>query len=354
MDALGVAGMTGSPCGALAPTPDWIAVSVGAVERGVTMEVVTPLTPGGWPEAPGLPDAAELLPDDTLGFAALSFNPSVEEWREALGLCTIADLLGEDLWDEVLASIPADDQIALFEEVARMGRDGAAPPAPEPFGYDATLADVLDLALWAMSTLAGFDMESDLLDHLGGGVIVGVLSLDGDLAGAPDVAAMLAYREGSSGALGDTMALLAQRLADDLGLGLDSADVGAEHRALMVELDDPEGGGLAPGYVLHDGYLTFSTTRSALEAVVSRQKGAGDALADDGEYRRTTAHLPGRPDMLTYLNLRRLVGAMSGADLIDRRAGDALEEIMGSAAVSAGSDDRVSRVTFALMLFPEG
>ncbi|MCY4582935.1 MAG: DUF3352 domain-containing protein, partial [Chloroflexi bacterium] len=112
VDALGVAGMTGSPCVALAPTPDWIAVSVGAVERGVTMELVTPLTPGGWPEAPGLPDAAELLPDDTLGFAALSFNPSVEEWREALGSCAVADLLGEDLWDEVLAGVPADDQLA--------------------------------------------------------------------------------------------------------------------------------------------------------------------------------------------------------------------------------------------------
>ncbi len=205
-DATGIAstdtGTAGSQagCGDLfSSMPDWVAMSAGVLERGIVLEAVSPLTGGGLPEAPELPDAAELLPADAFGFAAVSFNPVVAEWREALHGCGIADLFGDDLWDELLGAIPPNDQREWFAEIDSLGREESAQPLPEPLDSDATLADALDVGLWAGSRLAGFDLETDLLDHLGGAAIASVLRVGSDLL------------ENTVGRCGDVVLQAAQR-----------------------------------------------------------------------------------------------------------------------------------------------
>ena len=340
----------------VASMPDWVAMSVGVFERGIVVEVASPLTGGGLPETPELPDAAELLPADALGFAAMSFNPVVAEWREALRECGIADLYGNDLWDELLEAIPPGDQREWFEEVDSLGRGESSQPFPEPLGRDATLADALDVGLWAGSRLAGFDLEADLLSHLGGAAIVSVLHIGSDLLEAPvDAVAVLSYRPPRESALDETLDEVASWLEDEFDLDFDSANVGADRNARLLDLRDVDDIGYAPGYVLHDGFLTFGTTEEAIEAVVSRQRSEGDALASDSEYRRATGHLPGNRGMLAYVSLQTvvsLVSDISPADL-DRRTAETLEETLGALAMSASSNGGISRATLALTLFPE-
>ena len=353
LDELGTAnGQTA--CGdLLTSTPSWVVMSLGAFERGIVAEVASPLTSSGWPTAPELPNAAELLPSDALGFATVSFNPVVEEWRETLRECGMADLYGDDLWEEALESIPPDTQLDWFEEVNRSAREESAQPWPEPLGRDATLADALDIGLWAGSTLAGFDIEADLLNHLRGTAIASVLHVPSDLERPLDAVVMLSYRPRNAEELDAAFTEIASWLEDEFDLDFDSANVGAERNARILDPRDLDDIGYDPGYVLHDGFLTFGTTERAIEAVVSRQQGEGESLVADGEYRRAIGHLPGNRDMLAYVSLQGVVALVSDAGSIDRRTEDILNETLGAIAMSTSSNASVSRATLAFTFFPE-
>lgn len=339
--------------GLLTSTPRWVVMSLGAFERGIVVEVASPLTSSEWPAAPELPNAAELLPSDALGFAAISFNPLVEEWREMLRECGIADLYGDELWEEMLESIPPDTQLDWFEEVDRSAREGSAQSLPKPLGRGATLADALDIGLWAGSRLAGFDIETDLFNHLRGTAIASVLHVPSDLERPLDAVAMLSYRPGNADELDEALTEVASWLEDEFDLDFDSANVGAERNARILDLRDLDDIGYNAGYALHDGFLTFGTTERAIEAVVSRQRGEGEALDADSEYRRATGHLPSNRDMLAYVSLRGVVDLASDAGSIDRRTEDILEETLGAIAMSTGSNNGVSRATLAFTFFPD-
>ena len=350
---LGTAGEQ-TACGDLLTSiPNWVVMSLGAFERGIVAEVASPLTSSGWPAAPELPNAAELLPADALGFAAVSFNPTIGEWRESLRECGIADLYGDDLWEEVLGSIPPDTQLDWFEEIDRSAREASAQPQPEPLGRDATLADALDIGLWAGSRLAGFDIETDLLKHLEGTAIASVLHVPSDLERPLDAVAMVSYRPENADELDEALTEIASWLEDEFDLDFDSANVGAERNARILDLRDSDDIGYDLGYVLHGGFLTFGTTERAIETVVSRQQGEGGALATDGEYRRATASLPGDRDMLAYIGLKGIVGLVSDAGGIDRRTEGMLEETLGAVSMSTSSNGGVSRATLAVTFFPE-
>ena len=350
---LGTAGEQ-TACGDLLTSiPNWVVMSLGAFERGIVAEVASPLTSSGWPAAPELPNAAELLPADALGFAAVSFNPTIGEWRESLRECGIADLYGDDLWEEVLGSIPPDTQLDWFEEIDRSAREASAQPQPEPLGRDATLADALDIGLWAGSRLAGFDIETDLLKHLEGTAIASVLHVPSDLERPLDAVAMVSYRPENADELDEALTEIASWLEDEFDLDFDSANVGAERNARILDLRDLDDIGYDLGYVLHGGFLTFGTTERAIETVVSRQPGEGGALATDGEYRRATASLPGDRDMLAYIGLKGIVGLVSDAGGIDRRTEGMLEETLGAISMSTSSNGGVSRATLAVTFFPE-
>ena len=340
-------------CGGLvASMPDWVAMSAGVFERGMVMEVASPLTSGGLPAAPELPEAAALLPVDALGFAAMSFNPVVAEWREALHECAIADLYGDDVWDELLEDILLDAQEEWFEEIDSLGREESAQPLPEPLGRDATLADALNVGLWAGNRLTGFDLETNLFNHLRGGALVGVLQADNDVLEEPlDAMAMLSYQPGRGDELNETLDSLASLLEDEFDLDFDFANVGADRNARLLDVQEWDDMGYAPGYVLHDGFITFGTTESAIETIVSRQRGRGAALDSDAEYRRVVAHLPDSHDFLAYVDVHELLRIAANADAIDLDR--SVRSMAGAASFSTSLSGDVTRATLAVTLFPD-
>ncbi len=319
--------------------PSWIAGSAGWVERGVVFDLVSPSMGGGWQlDAPELADAAKLLPDDTLGFFSVSFDPVLDHYRENLRGCTLLELMEglsggtDEFGDEMI------DDLGL-------GLDA-----------DSTLADVLDAGLDMVEDQMGIDLESDLLDHLSGQFIVSVgdfdfqAVMDAPEENSVDAVVMLSYRDGREEALGDSLDGLADELEWSLGVDLDRVDVGADRDARMFPV---EGTGYAPGYALHDGYLMFVTTEEALEAVIARQKGEGDNLSSQAEYGRAIGLLPESGRARTYVALNRIVDGIDWLEAGLTRDEYELLGALGAVAASVGSDGGFDRFTLALTLFPE-
>ncbi len=328
--------------------PDWVAGSAGWVERGVTMEMVSPTVSTFGLEIIDLQDPANLLPADTLGFMAGAFDPNVDHWRTALGEYDLASLLPyPEVIDEINDSV---DEISSSD-------------APE-LNTDATLADALNLGFWLVKDLTDIDLEGDFFDHLSGQAILAVRDFDFDAvtddpaANAIDVVAMLSYREDGKARLEDTMDKVAN-LVRNVGLETNSVDVGADDDATVFELGllgMMMGGqfGYRPGYVLHDQYLTLGTTESALSAIVAQQNGEGDGLTSDAEYRRATAHLAADGQFLGYVDVRRIIAQLDGDDLaLEPEEYRILREGIGVAAFSSATGEDYSRGAAVLTLFPE-
>ena len=350
----------GSESGALMPgmfgpaafaeqAPDWVAGSAGWVERGVTVEVVSPTVSTFGLETVELQDPANLLPADTLGFMAGAFDPNVDHWRTALGEYDLGSLLPyPEVIDEINDGV---DEIANGD-------------APE-LNVDATLADALDLGFWLVKDLTGIDLETDFLDHLSGQAILALRDFDFDAvtddpaANAIDAVAMLSYREDGKAGLDDTMDEVTN-LVRNVGLKTRSVDVGADDDATVFELGllgmMMMGGqiGYRPGYVLHDQYLTIGTTESALAAIVERQNGEGDGLSSDAEYQRATAHLATDGQFLGYVDVRAIVAQLDMDDLdLEPEEYRILREGIGVAAFSSTTGEDYSRGEAVLTLFPE-
>ncbi len=339
--AIGGFGMMGA--GAFADqTPEWAAISAAWVERGVVMEIVSPATAGFGLEVADLNDPARLLPDDTLGFMAAAFDPDVDRWRTALREYRLADVLPyPGLLDEINAGLAA------------MGPDGGPGLAD-----DATLADALDLGFGLVKDFTGIDLEAGFFDHLGGEAILAVSEFDfvaiaDDPANTPVAAvAMLSYREDGADGLRGTLETAAGLLQQYAGLtGRRDADVGADNAATVFPVD---GTAYAPGYVLHDGYMTLGSNEDALAAIVARQNGNGAALSSDAEYLRALGHLTGRRQFLGYVDINGIIRQAEPDDLdIDGDQYRILAEGLGAVAMDSADDGAYSRATVALTLFPE-
>ncbi len=329
--------------------PDWVAGSAGWVERGVTMQVVSPTVSTFGLDIVELQDPANLLPADTLGFVAGAFDPNVDHWRNAIGEYDLAGLLPyPELIDEINDAV---DEIASSD-------------APE-LNSDDTLADALDLGFWLVKDLTGIDLEADFFDHLSGQAILAVRDFDFDAvtddpaANAIDVVAMLSYRENGKAGLEDTMDEVANLVQNYAGLQANSVDVGASDDATVFDLGllgmmTGDQFGYRPGYVLHDQYLTFGTTESALSAIVERQNGRGDGLSSDAEYRRATAHLATDGQFLGYVDVRSIVAQIDMDDLeLEPEEYRILRDGIGVAAFSSVTGEDYSRGAAVLTLFPE-
>ena len=72
-------------------TPEWVAMSFQWVDRGLVVDAVSPTTTDFGLEIADLDDPAGVLPDDTLGFVASAFDPSVDNWRKALDDYPVGD-----------------------------------------------------------------------------------------------------------------------------------------------------------------------------------------------------------------------------------------------------------------------
>ena len=328
--------------------PDWVAGSAGWVERGVTMEVVSPTVSTLGLDIVELQDPANLLPADTLGFMAGAFDPNVDHWRIALGEYDLVGLL------------PYPQMVNEINDGVDEMADGNAPEL-DP---DATLADALDLGFWLVKDLAGIDLEADFFDHLSGQAILAVRDVDFDdvtddpTANAVDVVAMLSYREDGKEGLEDTMDEVAN-LVRNAGLGASSVDVGANDDATVFDLGllgMMLGGqiGYRPGYVLHDQYLTFGTTESSLAAIVDRQNGEGESLSSDSEYQQATTHLATDGQFLGYVDVRDIVTQLDADDLdLEPEEYRILRDGIGVAAFSSATGEDYTRGAAVLTLFPE-
>ena len=315
-------------------TPDWLAASAGWVERGVVFEFVAPSSDSfALPSAPPLADAASWLPSDTMGFFALSFDPVLANWRAALADYAIADI--------------ADCFPDAYEYSDMMGVD-----------MSGDLSDLLDEALDALDTLIGIDVESDLMDNLGGQMAVAVGEFDfGQVSENPDqapihAAAALSYKEGAGGDLQNLIDDLTEDVYHDYGLQLQETDVGAERPATVYEID---GTRYAPGVVASGGFLTFATTRRALRDIADVQAGREPALSSDPEYARALSHLPADRHWLLYIDLRRAADGIDRADAnLTRDQMEALETVAGAIAISATESDGFGRTTMVVTLFGGG
>ena len=329
--------------------PDWVAGSTGWVERGVTVEVVSPTVSTFGLETVELQDPANLLPADTLGFMAGAFDPDVDHWRTALREYALADLLPyPGLIDEINAG------------VAEMASGN--PPELQP---DATLAEALDLGFWLVQDFSGIDLETDFFDHLSGQAILAVRDFDFDAvaddpaANAIDAVAMLSYREDGKDGLADTMDEVAGLLETYVGMSANPVDVGADDDATVFDLGllgmaIGSNVGYQPGYVLHDQYLTIGTTQDALATIVERQNGEGDTLSSDTAYRRAVANLAAGGQFLGFVDVRRIIGQLKAEDLeLEPEEYRILQEGLGVVAFNSAVGEDYNRGTVVLTLFPE-
>ena len=324
--------------------PNWVAGSAAGVERGIVLAAVAPNTESYGQNLPPLSNPHRLLPDTTLGFAAFSFDPDMDNWRTELAQYTLSDWLGDYGFASEALSLSA---FALGANLARV-------PEPEDTG-----ADLLDFALEMVEDTIDINLETGFFDHLGGAAIVAVNDFDLErMARNPeenpvDAAAMLSYRAEGEPALAATMKRAAAWLEDNAGLDADPANVGADSQAQVFDLGEA-GGEYAPGYVLNDGYLTLGTTKDALKNIVAVQQGSADSLAAVAEYNRAVGYLPDNGHFLAWVNLNRIVAQLDNDDLELSRDGQRLlKESMGGLAAGVNAEADYIRASLVLTLFPE-
>ena len=329
-------------------TPEWVAMSFQWVDRGLVVDMVSPTTTDFGLEIADLENPAQVLPADTLGFVASAFDPSVDNWRNALD-----DYPVGDFWflEDILSEI--DYGLSDF------GVSGGLTVDP-----DDSLADLLDTVIGVIADATGVDLELDFLDYLGGEIIIGVREFDfQEVASDPetnavDAMAMLSYRSDNKRDLQDTMDVFIE-LVEEYSFGVvnaDPVDVGAEDDAMVLNLDALGFPDIAysPGYVLHNGYMTLASTEDALVTTVDVQNGDADSLTSDGEYQRAIGHTFGIRQAMAYVNFQLIIQHLDPDDLgMDFDEFEILETGLSGAAFGAHDGEEYSRLSFVVTLFPE-
>ena len=346
--------------------PEWIAGSAGWSERAISIETVMPLGIDYPLQVANLDDPARLLPSDTLGFMATTFDPDVDRWREAIRSYDVAGMLSPSEIDDLNYAI---EELSYDVDILNL----------PTLDSDAGLDELLDWGLDFIQGLTDIDPEDDLFDHLAGEAIIAVSDMDfarienDPLSNPVNAVAMLSYHDDKKADLTDTMDDVTDIIEENLFafVEIDSVRMGVGARATVFdirrELADTD---YAPGYILYDGYLTIGTTEDALETTVELQDGDGRSLASSSEYARIVGHLPAQRQSLAYVNLQRIIDQIEPEDF--DMTGDEfeiLETSLGAVAVSTYSphclgpaDDYaclipggtdVTRITAVLTLFPE-
>lgn len=325
--------------------PGWAALSAQWIDRGIVVEALLPNTDDFSGDFEGLDNPAELVPVETVGILATTFDPNLDNWREQL----------EEYESEGESQFVYEVYEGLYWEVEQQGAD---PPRRK---NNPDMADVLDLLLELVEARTDVDLENDFMKYLDGDLLIAVEEFDAasieedPLEEAINAVAMLSYLPESEAQLANTLEDFSDFMQDEAPLDIDSEDVGADNDA---EIFRPDFFGVetnyAPGYVLHEGYLVFGTTEDALENAVAVQTGYEDDLASLGEYQRAVSALPGEQHFLFWLNLQRLAEELSAEDLdLTEDEFEAVGASLGSFAASGYADEEILRVNLAVTFFPE-
>ena len=349
----------GSPFGSISPLTgaalrpnengQWLAFAATWIDRGLATEWVAPAYPAPGLNVADLEDPAALLPADTLGFVAASFDPNIDHWRVALADRRLADVLpGAETGEGIGGMFP--------------GLGGEAGPQ---LNENASLAEVLDLGLQLAHDKTGIDLETEFFDHLAGTAILAIRDFDisavrEDPSGnAIEAVGMLSYREGSREDLLETMSRVTELAQTRAGVTSETVDVGAELPATAFDLGllgmlMGPAAGYRPGYVLHDQYLTVGTTPQALRTIVALQNGRGVNLSADAEYQRAVQYLPADRRILGYIDGQRVVSQLNPEDLgLEADEYQLVREGMGVLAFGSAAGEGHSRSVAVLTLFPQ-
>ena len=326
--------------------PNWAAVTAQWIDRGIVLEILVPNTIENTTDLRDLDNPAELVPAETIGLLAATFDTDMDNWREQL------EEFGSD--DESSRHVK-DIYLELYREVERQS------DSPPRLKEDPDMADVLDIFLELVEAYTDVDLEKDFIENLGGEFFLAVEEFDaGRIEEDPleetlNVVAMLPYLRESESRLEDSLEDFSDFLREEITLDIDSEDVGADNDA---EIFRPDFFGIetdyTPGYVLHNGYLVFGTTEEALENVVSAQNGEEEALSTMVEYQRVMAAMPGEHQFLFWLDLKRIVAELDSEDLdMTEEDFEALETVLGSIAIVSYADEELIRTNIAITLFSE-
>ncbi len=322
--------------------PDWAAISMQWIDRGIVVEALMPNTEGYATGLQSLDNPAEMVSEETIGLLAATFDPDLDNWRDQL------EEYGSD--DEDLSYFVEELYGEMYLEVERQSD---RPPRKRE---SPNMADVLDLSLVLAESYSGVDLERDLMDYLGGKLILGVEELDlARIQERPadetvNVVAMVSYIQEEEDSFADTLEDLTDLLEDEINVDIDSEDVGAENDARIIEPGFP---GIeteyAPGYVLHDGFLILGTTEEALENAVGAQTSDQTDLASLGEYQRAVATLPGDKQFLFWMSLQHIVSQLDPDDFdMTEDEFEAMEVSVGSIAASANADAEQIRTSLSI------
>ena len=335
---------------------NWMAYTAAWIDRGVRLEMVMPA-----PENFGLAlseaeEPTNILPEDTLAFLSVGFNPSLDRWREVLGRYDLDDLFPlEDEWEYENF---VDDTNYNVEDLA-YELDLRDPPQLD---YGADLTDVLDMAVELLDKIAGIDSEDDFFGSLSGGITGSVSAFDfeeveDDPEDNPiDAFVIFPYQENSEEDLAEVMEDVLDKISDAIDVDTDSVDVDADEDAEVIPIEDTD---YSPGYVLYDGYLTLATTEDALETIVELQDGSEGNLSSNREYTRAESQLPSQRHILAWLDLQNVIdqwdpGLDRDYDSVYEVEGYELAKVsLGSAAASFNMSEDYWRAAFVLTLFPE-
>ncbi|MYC30424.1 MAG: DUF3352 domain-containing protein [Chloroflexi bacterium] len=328
-----------------ADLPSWVAVTVQWIDRGIVVEALVPYAANIAADLPNLENPAELVPAETIGFLATSFDPNLDNWRQQL----------EEYDSDDSSYLIYDVYEGLYGEVERQSND---PPRRK---NNPDMADVLDLFLELVEAYTDVDLEKDIIEYLEGKLVLAVEEFDaGRIEEAPmeetvNVVAMLSYRPEAESKLEDGLEEFSDFLEEEMPLDIDSEDVGADKDA---EIFKPDFFGIqthyTPGYVLHDGYLIVGTTEEALQNVVAAQIGEAEDLGSQVEFRRVMEALPNEYQFLFWLDLQNIVAELEPEDLdMTEEDFEALEAVLGSVAIVSDADEELIRTNIAITLFSD-
>ncbi len=190
----------------------------------------------------------------------------------------------------------------------------------------------------------GIDIENDILGWMSGELAAAVLLPEGATLGTEEIHANLYVefddREAALSGLDNVRILL-----EGSGLAFSEAYIGGYDAVLVNMGEEGETLGLAPGYVVLDGYVVIGTSEESLRLAVAAGSGDIATLAEAPAFTRPVEAAGGTMDYMVYANVGRIVEELlAGSDERDTEEFDEdvapfldpLEAILLS--VAAGED----------------
>ena len=291
---------------------------------------------------------SERLPENTMAYLAVTEDYDMDKVRET--------------WERY----PAPQGYAFSDPLNQLDFNPMLLFRTSGIGSTETEADqymdeLLDQALDSFEDFTGVDPETEVLDFLGPDTIMAIEAFDIEEFGDnPDenplnITVSIEHDEGEEADLEASLREIANSLEKKVNIDQDPVNVGADSPARVIDLSDSiiPIRAYTPGYVLHDGYLTFGTTEEALENIVSVQKGEAPALRSNREYQRAMDLLPGRREAEAWIDLNTIVKGADPGEKLTRNEYRLITTATGTAAASNHKDGDKEVIVVVMTFFPE-